>query len=166
MSACLGCRKKPSEDRQPLLPQYNDETSRQRELHKKLHTYQQLRALSMGYMPTTEQAIANLRTILAIDLLNPNAANANSLSPSGKALVKYMRQWLVQFMDLVQHKNEGDRLQDLIWYLKRSKVEIDAEDIGKRVAVTKVKKDTAAGMSFFILSSMLETVEPQPHFTV
>ena len=148
MSACLGCRKKPSEDRQPLLPQYNDETSRQRELHKKLHTYQQLRALSMGYMPSTEQAIANLRTILAADLLNPHAANANALSPSGKALVKYARQWLVQFMDLTQHKNEGDKVQDLIWYLKRARVEVDVGDIGKRVAVTRVKKDTAAGMLF------------------
>ena len=67
----------------------------------------------------------------------------------------------MQFMDLVQHKNEGDRLQDLIWYLKRSKVEVDADDIGRRVAMTKVKKDTAAGMSLS-LPVLLWRMKPHP----
>ena len=144
MSACLGCRKKPSDDRRPLLAQYEEDTSMQEALHKKLHTYQMLRALRMGYMPTTEQAIANLRTVMAADVLNPDSSR---LSSSGRLLVKHARQWLVQFMDLLQHKNEGDKIQDFLWYLKRARVQVDAADIGRRVAVTRVKSDTAAGMS-------------------
>ena len=49
--ALFGSRKSDS-DRQPLLPQYeNDDTKLQHELHKKLHSYQQVRALTKGYMP-------------------------------------------------------------------------------------------------------------------
>ena len=109
LSSCFGGGRKSADDRQPLLPQYeNDETHMQHELHKKLHSYQQIRALSKGFMPSTEQIIINLRTILAADILNPEAAE---LSDSGRLLVKYTKRWLQQFMDLMQHKNDGDQIR-------------------------------------------------------
>ena len=64
LKSCLGMRKR-TDEREPLLPQYENDTVMQRELHQKLHTYQQFRALGKGFMPNTEQLIINLRTLLA-----------------------------------------------------------------------------------------------------
>lgn len=141
---CLPCVDLPDEDgdRDPLLPQYHDDTVLQRELHRKLHTYQMLRALSQGFMPSNEQAIVNLRTILAADILNPDN---EELSDSGRALVHYVKVWLKQFMDLLQHKNNSDQIQDSIWYLTKSRVSVDVDDILHRASKAKSKAQTAAG---------------------
>ncbi|KXX74415.1 hypothetical protein MMYC01_209198 [Madurella mycetomatis] len=130
-----------SAEQEPLLPQYNDETSLQRQLHQKLHTYQMLRALSKGFMPSNEQAIANLRTLLASDVLNPDNAQ---LSESGQALVHYSKQWIKQLIQLLQDKNASDQIQDFIWYLSQSKVSIDMEHIAERATKAKAKADRAA----------------------
>lgn len=142
---CLPCFTPPGddEDRDPLLAQYQDETVLQRELHQKLHTYQMLRAMSQGFMPSNEQVIVNLRTLLAADVLNPDNQD---LSDSGRALVHYTKVWLKQFMDLLQHKNSHDQVQDFIWYLTKARVSIDMEDIANRTAKAKSKAQTAAGM--------------------
>lgn len=129
-------------DRDPLLPRYRDDTVLQRELHQKLHTYQMLRAMSKGFMPSNEQVIVNLRTLLAADALNPEH---EQLSDSGRALVHYTKLWLKQFMELLQHKNKQDEIQDFIWYLTKSRVSVDVEDIINRTAKAKSKAQTAAG---------------------
>ncbi|QIW99824.1 hypothetical protein AMS68_005342 [Peltaster fructicola] len=145
MSSCLGFRKKPSaSDREPLLPQYETDTDLQARLMGKLHTYQQFRALSKQYMPTTEQAIINLRTILASDVLNPENVD---LSDSGRLLTKNVKVWLQQFMDLLQHKNGEDELQRSIWALAHSRISVDVDDLAKRASRTKVKADSAAAFS-------------------
>lgn len=72
MSSCFGSRKRKGEDTEALLPLYANDTSLQRTLHQKMHTYQMLRAISKGFMPSTEQVIVNLRTLLASDFLNPD----------------------------------------------------------------------------------------------
>lgn len=155
LSSCFGLRKSSASDRQPLLPQYADDTQLQRELHQKLHSYQQLRALSKGFMPSTEQIIINLRTLLASDLLNPETPD---LSDSGRLLVKYTKRWLQQFMDLMQHKNDGDQIQDLIWYLSKSRVNVDLEDLTRRAKSSKAKADTAATyQSLHTVGSLLLT---------
>lgn len=143
---CLPCFTPPGddEDREALLPHYNDDTVLQRELHQKLHTYQMLRAMSQGFMPSNEQVIINLRTLLAADVLNPDN---QELSDSGRALVHYTKVWLKQFMELLQHKNDRDQIQDFIWYLSKSRVSIDVEDIANRTAKAKSKAQTAAGTS-------------------
>ncbi|KAK4497961.1 hypothetical protein PRZ48_010617 [Zasmidium cellare] len=142
MSSCFGFRKKVSaSDREPLLPQYEDDTELQRKLHQKLHTYQMFRALSKGFMPSTEQIIINLRTILASDVLN---ADNEDLSNSGRRLVKLTRQWLQQFMDLIQHKNDRDQIQDIIWFLSKSRISVDVEDIAERARKSKAQADTIA----------------------
>lgn len=141
---CLPCFSLPEdyEDRDPLLPQYRDDTVLQRELHQKLHTYQMLRAMSQGSMPSNEQVIVNLRTILASDVLNPDNED---LSDSGRALVHYVKIWLKQFMDLLLHKNSQDQIEDFIWYLAKARVSVDMEDIANRTAKATSKAQTAAG---------------------
>lgn len=116
----------------------------QRQLHEKLHTYQMFRAMSKGYMPSTEQTIINLRTLLASSLLSLDNPD---LSDSGRRLVKYTRQWLQQFMDLLQHKNERDQIQDLVWFLSKSRISVDVDDIAQRAKKTKARADTAAAYS-------------------
>lgn len=139
---CLPCFPPLEDEDEPLLPQYGDDTVLQRELHQKLHTYQMLRALSQGYMPSNEQTIINLRTLLASDVLNPEN---QELSDSGRALVHYVKVWLKQFIELLHHKNDKDQIQDFIWYLTKSRVSVDVEDIVNRTSKAKSKAQTAAG---------------------
>ncbi len=89
MFSCLGlCKKSSEEEREPLLPQHRDDTDRQHELRRKLRTYQRLRAVADGYMPSNEQVIANLRSLLASDVLN---SQNEDLSDSGRTLVHYVK---------------------------------------------------------------------------
>lgn len=144
MSSCFGFRKSKADDREPLLPQYRDDTTLQRELHQKLHSYQMLRALADGYMPSNEQLITNLRSLLSADILNPQPSD---VSDSGKLLVKYTKQWLQLFIELLQHKNSEDQIQDFLWSLSKARVSVDVEDIANRAAKAKSKADGAAGNS-------------------
>ena len=143
MSSCLGFRKTKGEDTEALLPQYADDTSMQRTLHQKMHSYQMIRALSKGYMPSTEQLIVNLRTLLASDILNPENPD---LSDSGRLLIKYSKQWLTEFIELVRHKNDNDQIQDFIWFLSNSKVSLDTDDLAKKASNVKAKADATAGI--------------------
>lgn len=140
LTSCFGGRKM-DDDRQPLLPQYADDTTLQRTLHQKLHSYQQIRALTKGFMPSTEQTIINLRTLLASDVLN--AENAD-LSESGRRLVKFTRQWIQQFSEFLRNKNDKDQIQDLIWFLSKSRISVDTADLAARASKTKAKADAVA----------------------
>jgi Family of unknown function (DUF5923)/Protein of unknown function (DUF4449) len=126
----------------------------QRRLHQKLHTYQMIRALSKGYMPSTEQVIINLRTLLASDVLNPSNKD---LSQSGRRLVRNCRDWLKQFIELLQHKNSEDRIQDFIWYLTKSRISLDLDDISHQASKAKAKADVSASMTMTCLSNELLT---------
>ena len=143
MSSCFGSRKKDA-DRQPLLPVYEDDTSMQRAAHQKMHTYQMLRALSKGYMPSTEQTIINLRTLLASDVLNPDTVG---LSDSGRKLMKYTKQFLKEFIDLLRNKNDGDQIQDFIWFLIHARMEVNTGDLIATATDTRAKADASAGKS-------------------
>ena len=142
MSSCLGFRKSKSEDTEALLPQYEDDTSLQRTLHQKMHSYQMIRALAAGFMPSTEQLVINLRTILASDVLNPDNPD---LSDSGRLLLKFTKQGLSQFIETLRHKNGNDQIQDFIWYLSKSRISLDTEDITKSAKKFRAKADAAAG---------------------
>ncbi|KAF2457422.1 hypothetical protein BDY21DRAFT_421405 [Lineolata rhizophorae] len=128
-------------DREPLLARYDDETALQRELHKKLHTYAMLRALAAGRMPSTEQAIANIRTLLAADALNPEDPG---LSDSGRLLAKYARDWLGQLAALLRNKNGRDQLQDFAWCLAKARVSVDADDVARNAGRARARADTVA----------------------
>jgi len=142
MSSCFGSRKSKGQDTEALLPQYADETDLQRSLHQKMHTYQMLRALSAGFMPSTEQVIINLRTLLAADFLNPDNPD---LSDSGRLLLKFTKQWLSQFIEALRNKNDADQIQDFIWFLSKSRIYLDTEDLANSASKVKSKADATAG---------------------
>ena len=144
MSNCCGSRKKGRGhgDTQPLLPQYEDDTTMQRALHQKLHSYQMFRALSKGFMPSTEQIIINLRTLLASEALNPDTPG---LSDSGRLLLKYTKKWLQGFIELLRHKNGRDQIQDFIWYLIHARMSVDTGDLIQTATSTRARADASAG---------------------
>jgi hypothetical protein len=140
--SCFGFRKLRSQDAEPLLPQYEDDTSMQRAVHQKLHTYQMMRAFSKGFMPSTEQIVVNLRALLASDALNPNNP---SLSDSSRLFLKFLKQWLIDFIELLRHKNDDDRIQDFIWFLLKAKISLDTDDLVNTASSTRTKADASAG---------------------
>jgi Family of unknown function (DUF5923) len=156
ISSCCGFgRKKRGEDTEPLLPRYEDDTARQRALHQKLHSYQMIRALTKGYMPSNEQTISNLRTLLASDLLN---ANNRELSESGRLLIRNCRGWLKFFIELLRNKNNGDQIQDFIWFLTQSRISLDINDVSNQASKVKARADAAATYeSFRTVGSLLLT---------
>lgn len=139
MLSCLGFRRRHDAEREPLLPKYNDDTALQIRLHEKLHTYQMLRALSKGYMPSNKQAITHLRSLLSADVLNPDASD---LSDSGRALVRDIKLWLRQLIELLLNKNPEDQVQDFIWCLAKARLQVDTDDIGTRAS--QARADTSA----------------------
>ncbi|KAG6105198.1 hypothetical protein E4U31_001529 [Claviceps sp. LM219 group G6] len=149
MMTCFGlCGSDGDEsERQPLLPQYNDATSRQERLHEKLHTYQMLRAISKGYMPSNVQTIIHLRTLLGAAILNPS--EGSHLSNSGRALIRTTRLWLTQFMDLLERKNSKDQIQDFLWYLHKSRLGVDAGTVRNDIVKGKAKANINATFESF-----------------
>lgn len=145
MSSCFGRRKsRREEDTEALLPQYSDDTSMQRSVHQKMHSYQMYRALSKGFMPSNEQLVVNLRTLLAADILNPDNPE---LSDSGRLLVKYTKKWLAQFIEMLRNKNDSDAIQDFIWFLSKSRISLDTEDLANQASNAKSKANATAGTS-------------------
>lgn len=133
----------PSET-EPLLPRYEDDTARQRQLHQKLHSYQMLRALSEGYLPSTEQTIANLRTLLASDLLSIRNQEIGSV---GRQLARDARLWITSLIEFLHNKNASDQLQHFLWRLARARVSVDQSRVSQHAAHVKARADTRAGGS-------------------
>ncbi|KAJ9212272.1 hypothetical protein DTO166G4_6054 [Paecilomyces variotii] len=142
MSSCFGRRKSPrGGDTEPLLPRYEDETVLQRRVHQKLHSYQMLRALAEGYMPSTEQTIANLRTLLASDVLNPNP---DEVSPAGRQLTRDAKIGIRTFIELLRDKNSQDQLQDFLWHLSKSRAQLDTGRLTHQASRIKHQTDVKA----------------------
>ena len=93
-------------------------------------------------MPSTEQLIINLRTLLASDVLNPDNPD---LSDSGRLLLKFSKRWLSQLIGTLRHKNDSDQIQDFIWFLSKSRVSLDTKDIARTASNVKAKADATAG---------------------
>lgn len=152
MSSCFKSRKSlrgRGADSEPLLPRYEDETGRQRKLHQKLHSYQMIRALSEGYMPSTEQTIANLRTLLASDFLNPRPED---LSEPGRQLARDVKTLMRTFIELLREKNSEDQLQEFFWHLAKSRASLDTSELVNQASHAKAEANTRAGrFSFYLL---------------
>jgi hypothetical protein len=103
-----------------------------------------IRAISEGYMPTTEQTIANLRTLLASDVLNLRNQDIGSV---GRQLVRDSRLWIQVFIEFLEQKNGQDQLQQFLWRLARSRVEVDSERVSRQATHVKARADTKAGGS-------------------
>ena len=84
----------------------------------------------------------NLRTLLASDVLNPAEPG---LSDSGRRLMKYMKQWVQEFIDMLRNKNDRDQIQDFIWFLIHAKMDVDTGDLIRTARDTTVKADASAG---------------------
>lgn len=97
----------------------------------------------MGFMPSNEQVIINLRSLLSADVLNPENTD---LSDSGRLLVKFTKQWLHEFIESLKNKNSEDQIQDFIWYLTKARISVDVTDMARRTARSKAKADATAGM--------------------
>ncbi|KAE8353055.1 hypothetical protein BDV28DRAFT_115036 [Aspergillus coremiiformis] len=130
-----------SEETEPLLPRYEEETSLQRRLHQKLHSFQMLRALSEGYMPSTDQIIINLRTLLASDILNPRTRDVGSV---GRQLIRDCRIWIQVFIELLRDKNSDDKLQEFLWHLSRSRASLDRAQVSQYASHVTARQDTKA----------------------
>ncbi|POS83850.1 hypothetical protein EPUL_005327 [Erysiphe pulchra] len=140
--SCWGTRNESSmDDQEPLLAQYEDETRLQQNAHRKMHSYQIIRALSKGYLPSTEQTIINFRTLLASDFLNPDTTG---LSSSSKTLMKNFKEWIKRFIQLLKNKNEENQIQDLIYLLIHARVLLETGSITQKISDSKVKADTSA----------------------
>ena len=129
----------------PLLPRYEDRGEHPplaQRLQHKLHSYQALRALSQGYMPSTDQIIVNLRRLLASDLLN---ARHPDIGTVGRQLISDLRRCIQALIDFLHEKNPDDRLQEFLWRLARSKAAVDTERISWRASNARAKADAGAG---------------------
>ncbi|KAF9885280.1 hypothetical protein FE257_013078 [Aspergillus nanangensis] len=145
----------PQGETEPLLPRYEEDTGRQRLLHQKLHTYQMLRALSEGYMPSNEQVIINLRTLLSTELLNPRSQEIGSIC---RQLIRDCRIWIQVFIELLREKNDDDKVQEFLWHLSKSKASLDPRQIAEQASHAKARADTKAAYdSLRTVSSLLLT---------
>ncbi|KFY47311.1 hypothetical protein V494_00066 [Pseudogymnoascus sp. VKM F-4513 (FW-928)] len=99
-----------------------------------------VRALGMGYMPSTDQLIVNLRTLIASDALNPDAPGLNR---SSRLLLKYLKQWLRDFIEMLRNKGDQDQIQDFIWAASRAKVSLDTDDVVQAATSTNIRVDAS-----------------------
>lgn len=151
----FGTRRRRDPERRPLLPQYDDETARQQRLHEKLHTYQMLRAMCRGYMPSTEQVIVHLRCLMSADVLNPDG---QTLSSSGRALISSAKLWLAQLVEVLRRTNSHDQIQDFIWCLSKARLDVDTRDLGAKAAAYRARADASATLaSLQTIGSLLLT---------
>ncbi|RMD39901.1 hypothetical protein DV735_g5220, partial [Chaetothyriales sp. CBS 134920] len=141
-------RKKDDSATEPLLPRHHkdDGPTRQRVLRRKLHTYAMVKALGEGFLPSNQQAISNLRTLLASDALN---ANTRELSDAGRRLVRNIRSWVSLVIQILQNKNSGDQIQDFIYALNHSHLSIDLNDVSHQASRAKARADAAAAYESF-----------------
>ncbi|KAA8652346.1 hypothetical protein EYZ11_008677 [Aspergillus tanneri] len=131
----------PHGETEPLLPRYEEETPLRRRLHQKLHSYQMLHALSEGYMPSTDQLIANLSSLLASDIFNPRTQEIGTV---GRQLIRDCRLCLQVFIDFLRDKNSDDQLQDFLWHLSRSRASLRPSHISQHASQVKARADSKA----------------------
>lgn len=129
-------------EREPLLEQM-DATERQAQFRAKMQMFEELKAMSQEYMPSTEQVVRHLKASLESPLVNQG--DNGQLSKSSRALSRTFGLWLKQWIVLLESKNAQDQIQDLVWYLSKADLELDVDGIADDVAdATSSAKNTAA----------------------
>ncbi|KAL2000994.1 hypothetical protein VTN02DRAFT_2372 [Thermoascus thermophilus] len=140
-SCCASRRSRQAAETAPLLPRRDAETDRQRRVQRKLHAYEMLRALNESYLPSTDQAVAHLRALLASAILNPDP---DDLSDAGLQLVRDGKLWLRTVLEVLQEKNDRDQLQAFLWHLSRSRASLDTAALAGQASRAKARADTKA----------------------
>lgn len=59
--------------------------------------------------------------------------------------MKYMKQWVQEFIEILRNKNDRDQIQDFIWFLIHAKMDVDTGDLIMTSRDTRVKADASAG---------------------
>jgi len=136
----------PQGETEPLLPRYDENASQHSRLQNKLRTYQMVRALYQGYMPSNDQIIVNLRRLLASDLLN---SRHEDIGPVCRQLIRDSRLWIQVLIDFLHEKNGDDQLQEFLWHLSRSRASIDVNRISERASGAKARANPSAGITSF-----------------
>lgn len=141
-------------ERRPLLANGDEETAHQRALHRKLHTYQMVKAMREGYLPSTQQLVKNVGRLRG-------DARPSGLSVSGQHLSALSGRWLDQLALLLENKNGGDQIQDFAWCVRRARldvnVSVDADEIGRIGSQAMFRAGQAAGYTSATYQS-LQTV--------
>jgi hypothetical protein len=127
-------------EQEPLLPQHNGDTTLQANASQKLHTYQMARALSQGFMPSNEQTVALLhRAAETVHFIPRNT------SQSGRALVRHSREIIEQLTAFLEKKNVNDRIQDTLWYLLNTKLDLDSQGLRERIDEAQPRSNLVGG---------------------
>ena len=58
--------------------------------------------------------------------------------------MRQARTWLKLFIELLRKKNGEDQIQDFIWYLTKSRISLDVNDISHQASKVKARADAAA----------------------
>lgn len=72
--------------------------------------------------------------------------------------MKYSKQWLQEFIDLLRNKNDGDQIQDFIWFLIHARMEIDTGDLIQTATDTRARADASAGEFYITIIRKLLTI--------
>lgn len=103
-------------------------------------------------MPSNEQVITNLRTLLASDVLNPCR---DDVSEPGRQLARDVKTLMKSFIELLKDKNDQDQIQEFFWHLSKSRVSINSPALSSQAAHATSQANTGAGknppMNFFPL---------------
>ena len=136
----------PPGEMDPLLPRYEDEATSHSRVRQKLRTYQKFYALTEGFMPSTDQAVAHLRAVLASDVLSHRNKD---IGPVGRQIILDFRHWLQVLIDFLREKNSDDQPQEFLWHLSRSRASLEPTKtkLSRQASSVRPHTDTKAGMA-------------------
>ena len=127
-------------EREPLLPCHNQDTRLQASVEDKLRSFQIMKALSDGYMPSNDQLLAHLRH--TINILRTAPVDTSS---TGKELIRNFRQHLKHLAAFFENKNGSDQIQDFLWYVTKARFTINSDDLEERARAIRPRADIATG---------------------
>lgn len=93
-------------------------------------------------MPSNEQVITNLRTLLASEVLNPRS---DDVSEPGRQLARDVKTLMKTFIELLKDKNDQDQIQEFFWHLSKSRVSINSSALSSQAAHATSQANTRAG---------------------
>lgn len=127
-------------EREPLLPRHHQDTQRQASVEDKLRSFQIIKALSDGYMPSNKQLLAHFRR--TTEVLRTVPADTSS---TGKELIRQFREHLKHLIAFLENKNNADQIQDFLWYITKARLSIDTEHLEQRAQEIQPRANIATG---------------------
>ncbi|BFZ60980.1 hypothetical protein YB2330_002037 [Saitoella coloradoensis] len=148
-------------ERQPLVGKKSPARLKKEDaIRRKLQTYQQVRALSEGFMPTTPQIIAHAHAFLRSGVLDPRSRR---LSSQGRTFIRDFRAWVEAAIQLLEEKNGNNEIQELIWHTSLSDVDVDTS-VGSSSVGAKVTGAKDAAKASKALGQLATLIYGNPEF--